>query len=149
MKNLLIFHTLIFFAGCLHAQSTNTSAEAEVRNFEEAERRALLKKDINVLKQLWSKDLIVNGSDNRVVLAGEGIINGAGIAVLSYASFTREIEEILVKGDVVFSMGNEIVVPDADNPKEQKEIKRKYTNIWMKEDGAWKLVARHSSVICK
>jgi ketosteroid isomerase-like protein len=30
----------------------------------------------------------------------------------------------------------------------QQTVKRRYTNIWMKKDGNWKLVARHANVIC-
>lgn len=27
-------------------------------------------------------------------------------------------------------------------------VKRRYTNIWMKQSAGWKLVARHASVVC-
>jgi ketosteroid isomerase-like protein len=27
-------------------------------------------------------------------------------------------------------------------------VKRRYTNIWMKQSAGWKLVARHANVVC-
>jgi ketosteroid isomerase-like protein len=149
MKKLIGILVLVLAVCYLPAQSTNTNAEAEVRQIEEAERRAVLKKDTNILKQIWSKDFIVNAPNNRVVVTGESVADRPVIAQMSYASFTREIEEILIKGDIVFSMGSEIVVPTGDNPRAGDEIKRRYTNVWMKQEGTWKLVARHASEICK
>mgnify|MGYP001798244268 CR=1 FL=1 len=67
----------------------------------------------------------------------------------SKISLTREVEQIIVKGGVVFSMGNETVIPLSDDDIPGQTVKRRYTNIWMKEDGTWKLVARHANVICQ
>lgn len=131
----------------LCAQSTH--AEAEVRKVEESERQAVLKKDTILLAQIWDKGFMVNAPDNRVVLAGDNIAERPVIAQMSYSSFTREIEEILVKGDIVICMGNEVIVPAGDNPKAGQSVKRRYTNIWMKQNGVWKLVARHASQICQ
>ena len=64
-------------------------------------------------------------------------------------SFSRETEQVIVRGDIVFAMGSETVVPAEDQLKPGQTIKRRYTNIWMKKEGMWKLVARHASVICQ
>ena len=147
MKKIMIIHALLVFAGYLCAQNTN--AESEIRKLEEAERQAVLKKDTIVLAQIWDKEFMVNAPNNRVVLAGNGVAERPVITQMVYSSFTREIEEILIKGDIVFCMGNEIVVPAGDNPKAGQAIKRRYTNIWMRQNGAWKLVARHANQICQ
>ncbi|MBC7827666.1 MAG: nuclear transport factor 2 family protein [Chitinophagaceae bacterium] len=147
MKKLMTICVLILCNAYLYAQ--DTSAESEIRKLEEKERQAVLKKDTIVLAQLWGKDFMVNAPTNRVVLAGNRVAERPVIAQMSYSSFTREVEEILVKGDIVFSMGNEVVVPAGDNPKAGQTIKRRYTNIWMKQNGDWKLVARHANQICQ
>ena len=66
-----------------------------------------------------------------------------------FLSFERKIEEVVIKGDVAISMGNETVVTSSDNSNTQLVSKRRYTNIWMKQNGTWKLTARHTHEICK
>jgi ketosteroid isomerase-like protein len=131
-----------------HLYAQEASAEAEIRKLEEQERQAVLKKDTATLRKLWDRHFIVNAPNNKVVLSGEDAVARPVITQMAYSSFTREIEQILVRGDVVFCMGNEVVMPASDNPKAGEEIKRRYTNIWMKQNGTWTLVARHASMIC-
>lgn len=147
MKRLLMAGILFFQLGYLHAQDTN--AESEVRKLEEQERQAVLRKDTAALRKIWDKNFIVNAPNNRVVLAGEDAVARPVITQMSYSSFTREIEQILVRGDIVFCMGNEMIIPMGNHPKAGKEVKRRYTNIWMKQTGSWTLVARHASEICQ
>lgn len=146
-KNYCMILVPILFSGILFAQET--SPEAEVRLLEEKERQAVLKKDTAALRKLWDRYFLVNAPTNRVVPAGPDVVSRPVIQ-LKYASFTREIEQILVRGDVVFSMGNEVIIPDGDDdPRKGKEIRRRYTNIWMKHGTTWTLVARHASEICQ
>ncbi len=147
MKTFMIVGVLLFQFSIMNAQET--SAEAEVRKLEEQERQAVLKKDTAALRKIWDRHLIVNAPTNKVVLGGKDAVDRPVITQMSYSSFTREIEQILVRGDVVFCMGNEVVMPASDDPKEGEEVRRRYTNIWMKQNGAWTLVARHASIICE
>ena len=147
MKKVIIILTCIFQLQHLLAQEA--SAEADIRKLEEQERQAVLKKDTAALRKIWDRYFIVNAPNNKIVLSGSDAVARPVITQMSYASFTREIEQILVRGDVVFSMGSEIVVPAEGAPNAGKEIKRRYTNIWMKQSGAWTLVARHASIICE
>ena len=147
-KNFCVILFLILFSGILVAQET--SPEADIRLLEEKERQAVLKKDTAALRKIWDRYFLVNAPTNRIVTAGPDVASRLVISRMSYASFTREIEQILVRGDVVFSMGNEVVIPDADDdPRKGKEIRRRYTNIWMKQGSTWTLVARHASEICQ
>lgn len=147
MKNLMIL--LVFVVQFSIVTAQDTSPEAEVRKLEEQERQAVLKKDTAALRKIWDRYLIVNAPSNKIVLSGEDAVARPVITEMSYSSFTREIEQVLVRGDVVFCMGNEVVMPASDDPKEGEEIKRRYTNIWMKQNGTWTLVARHASIICE
>jgi ketosteroid isomerase-like protein len=145
MKKFVVVLICFFQLQQLFAQEA--SAEADIRKLEEQERQAVLKKDTAMLRKIWDKHFLVNAPTNRIVITDDAVARPV-ITQLSYASFTREIEQILVRGDVVFSMGSEIVVPAEGSPNAGKEIKRRYTNVWMKQSGVWTLVARHASVIC-
>lgn len=146
MKNLMITTILVFFASCLYAQDHAT--QDEIKQLEQKEVQAVLATDSVVLKKLWDKNYVVNNPENRIVPA---VPNSVSRPVLQRArtSFIREVELITINGDVAVSMGNETVVPAGDLPNAGQAVKRRYTNIWMRKDGAWKLIARHANVICR
>lgn len=146
MKKVAITISLFFCVCHLFAQHGNT--EEEIKKLEQMEVRAVLTKDTVMLKKLWDKDYVVNNPDNKVVLANANPLDRP-VLTKARTSFTREVEHITVRGDIVFSMGNETVVPAGDLPKLGQTVKRRYTNIWMKVNGDWKLVARHANVICQ
>ncbi len=145
MKKLIITFALFAYNGFLFAQDKNI--ENEIRNLEQSEVKAVLEKDSVMLLKLWDKDYVVNSPDNVVVFPGKSTLDRP-VLKRSKIYFTREVEQIIIKGDVVFSMGNETVTPLSDDNIAGETIKRRYTNIWMKKEGIWKLVARHANVIC-
>lgn len=140
--------TLIFLLGISATYARQQEVETIIRKLEETECQAVLKRDTLILEKIWASDFMVNAPNNRVVLSGKRITDRPVVARLSYSSFTREVEQILVKGDIVFSMGNEVVVPIGNVPNAGQQVKRRFTNIWIKEGGTWKLSARHANIIC-
>lgn len=145
MKKIIITVSLFLYANYMFAQNENI--EAEIKNLEQAEVKALQDKDTNTIKKLWDKDYIVNNPESKIVLAKPNPLDRPVIQKTK-VSFTREVEKILINGDIAISMGNETVVP-ADGSNQGQTIRRRYTNIWMKKDGSWKLVARHANIICQ
>jgi ketosteroid isomerase-like protein len=127
------------------AQSAKQKAaiEREIRRLDLAHADAVLRGDLAAMDKLWTKDFKVNNPFNEVDKA-DRIRTGA----VTYSSFVREPEAVLVHGDTVIVMGRETVVPRGNSPDAGKTIDRRYTNIWMKRGGRWRLVARHASVIC-
>ena len=115
---------------------------------DQIEVKVVLQEDAAILRRLWDKQYVVNSPDNVVVFPGKTALDRP-VLKRSKISLTREVEQIIVKGGVVFSMGNETVIPLSDDDIPGQTVKRRYTNIWMKEDGTWKLVARHANVICQ
>ena len=120
--------------------------EAEIREMEVAEAQALLQKDIATLRKIWSPGFMVNAPLNAVFIGGQVELVAAGI--LSYTSFIRTVEHVLVLKDVVITMGSETVIPSGADPRTGETINRRYTNIWVKEKGNWVLQARHANDIC-
>jgi ketosteroid isomerase-like protein len=145
MKKIIITVSLFLYGNYMFAQNENI--EAEIKNLEQAEVKALQDKDTNTIKKIWDRDYIVNNPENKIVLAKPNPLDRP-VMQKTKVSFTREVENVLVNGEIAISMGNETVVP-ADDSNQVQTIKRRYTNIWMKKDGSWKLVARHANIICQ
>ena len=135
----------IFVPGSASAQSAKQKVkiEQEIRRLDLAHADAVLRGDFAALDKLWTEDFKVNNPFNQIDRA-DRIRTGA----VTYSSFTREPETVLIHGDTIIVMGREIVVPKGNSPDSGKTINRRYTNIWMKRSDHWRLVARHASVIC-
>jgi len=97
------------------------------------------------MRRNWATDFVVNNPMNEVVEASKGRIASG---TRTYSSFIREVERVLIHGNTVIVMGQEIVVPSGTAPDAGKTIIRRFTNIWMKRDGKWLLTARQATVIC-
>ena len=123
--------------------------ETEIRALEEKERTAMLNHQTAVLQQLWAPDIMVNAPFNRVTLGSQEIIDLVGKGVIRLSSLTRNIEQMMLKKDVVITMGSEEVVEVGDVPNAGQTVKRRYTNILLKQGGAWWLAARHANAICQ
>ena len=123
----------------------NNALEQEIRTLEQAQVDALLRNDIVAIKRNWATDYVVNNPRNEVVEASKGRIASG---TRTYSSFIREVERVLIHGNTVIVMGQEIVVPSGTAPDAGKTIIRRFTNIWMKRDGKWLMTARQATVIC-
>ena len=147
MKTVLLLFLVLFVLN-LYGQddSAYISIKQQIRKLEQGQVDALLRNDIDEMQKHWSKDYIVNNPFNKVVKASEGPIRAR---TLTYSSFLREIESITIHRDIVIVMGNETIVPTGSSPESGMILHRRFTNIWMNEEGKWLLVARHANVICK
>jgi len=145
MKKIAI--VLLFLFSFCYAFAQNSQIEDEIKELEQMEVKAVLENDTITLKKLWDKEYVVNNPDNKVVLAKP---NSVFRPVLNKPriSFTRVVEHITIKGNIVFSMGHETIIPGGNLPKSGQTVQRRYTHVWMKADGTWKLVARHANEIC-
>lgn len=137
---------LMTLSGVVFAQDAAklNGLEQEIRRLDQMEAEAVLHADYARLDQLWAKDFTVNSPFNEVSTGTRGRVRTGAIA---YSSFIREIEAVLLRGDTVIVMGHETVVPKAPSPDSGRTLHRRYTNIWMKRDGAWRMAARHANVI--
>ena len=136
---------LLLSLSCLFAQ--NGDIENEIKKLEQQEVQAVLTKDTVILKKLWHKNYVVNNPENKIVVANANPLDRPVLQNVR-RSFTREVEHVTITGDIAISMGNETVVPAGEQPKAGTVVKRRYTNIWQKTSGEWKLVARHANIIC-
>ena len=147
MRSILLLAAIVgLTAGLVSGQSATQKAaiEQEVRELDLSHADAVRRGDLAALDKLWTEDFRVNNPFNEIDKA-DRIRTGA----VTYSSFVREPESILIHGDTVIVMGREIVVPKGNSPDAGKTVNRRYTNIWMKRKGRWRLIARHASVICQ
>ena len=146
MKRIILLSTTLLIIACQvfgQSEQEKKEIEQEIKKLDVEHANAVLRGDLAAMDKYWTEDFIVNNPFNEIDHA-DRIRDGR----VSYASFIRESEAIKVHGNTVIVMGKEIVVPKGNSPQAGKTINRRYTNIWMKRDGQWRLIARHASVIC-
>jgi ketosteroid isomerase-like protein len=144
-----IFTTLIAVAFFVLNQKfcmAQDAREAEIRNVENLQTQAILKNDTTALYKLWSPQIVVNNPYNMVVTMDQikGIFRSGKVGNTS--SFDVAIEKITFVQDVAIVMGKETLTPQGSADYSGKTITRRFTNIWMKEDGEWKLTARQATL---
>lgn len=147
MRLLLVVFTFTMCAGFVVGEQPRDGkdpVEQEIRKLEQRQVDLLLRGEVAEMEKQWAKDYMVNNPFNKLVKAREGPIRAKQ---LTYSKFERNIEVVLVKGDVAVAMGGETVVPSGQSADAGKTIRRRFTDVWVKEDGRWLLMARHASVI--
>jgi ketosteroid isomerase-like protein len=142
MKRLLLTILAVFIFLFAHSQS----AETEIRKLEGEAREAIIKKDTVAIRKLYSPGFVVNSPANRVETLQNLITRMRGGSI-DRDKFEKYIEIISITGNVAVVMGNELVVPTGVAANAGKTVKRRYTNIWVKNENSWMLLARQSSNI--
>jgi ketosteroid isomerase-like protein len=143
----LLVLSLLMGLHCVAFAQGQSPDEALVRSLDDQERVAALKKDTKALERLWSDQFVGNQPNNTVVADKRALID----ALVPRSSYVRQIEFIRVDGDFAFIMGLETIVAATDAPGvglvAGRPTRRRFTNIWKKEGGTWRLYARHANVI--
>jgi ketosteroid isomerase-like protein len=121
---------------------STTTWEQDIRASEEENRVAFLAADLRTLDRLWTDDFLVNSPLNLVNdKAGTfGLLEAGRIR---HTSMAFEIERMTCQGEVVVVMGRDQVT---DAPHEVV-TRRRFTNLWRREAGAWRCFARHANVV--
>ena len=126
--------------------TTRGAIEKQIRTLEQGQVDYALRNDYEAMEQQWSPDYTVNNPFNQIVQAKQGPMRKGE---LTYSTFARDIETILIHGATVIVMGGETVVPTGTTANAGKTIRRRFTNVWMNTTGNWLLVARHANAICQ
>lgn len=129
----------------------NSKTEAAIRKLEQTGATAILNGDTNTLKQIWAPEFLVNTPRNEVTGTRDSILLIQKAGMIDYTTYEKVIERMQFQENTVITMGHEIIVSKNDTPaaKAGQPYKRRFTNIWMKKNGNWQLVARHASIICR
>ena len=149
MKTLLMSGLLlVLFPPLAGAQQlpADPALEAQIRALDLAHAQAIFKGDRAALQELLPDDHTVNHPTNRIVEEKAQLLALVGEGVIRYTRFERRPERFLVYRDLVVVMGDETVVPAPGAPNAGLELRRRYSNGWMRQaDGKWRLAFRHAN----
>jgi ketosteroid isomerase-like protein len=142
---------LSLFASSLMAQAPNNNdaLEAEIRRLESEQITAVLKNDLPTIDRLFADELIVNAPSNRVVRGKKEVMALVRAGILDYAAIDAEIEAVLRRGDMAVVMGLETVKPRGKARFAGQTLRRRFTNVWIKRNGQWQLIARQATIISR
>jgi ketosteroid isomerase-like protein len=113
--------------------------DREIRDIEEQSRVAFLAGDVETLDRLWADGFLVNSPLN-MVNERAGVLALLQSGRIRHTSLEVAIERISQHGDLVVVMGNDTVT----DPPDGRVTRRRFTNIWQRQDGRWRMVARHA-----
>ncbi len=147
MRIFLITTVFCFIAvGFVSGQSLkrDEKLEQEIRKLDLAHAEAILKRDVDALNKLLAREVVTNHPTNKIVNEREGIFELIRNGTINYSKFERVPETFLLYKNMVVVMGHETLVM----AKDSKTVNRRYTNIWMKQNGKWLLNIRHAHIVC-
>jgi ketosteroid isomerase-like protein len=125
------------------------TVEAEIRKIDHEEATAVLTTDLSTLEKFWWDDFTVNGPNNQIVKGKTNILELVKSGVIDYTSFEREHEAVLLYSNTAILMGLETVEPKGNSPFAGHTLRRRFTNIWMKQNDRWQLIARQATIISR
>lgn len=143
MKKIIITSLISLTLSFVYAQNT---AEKEIRELEIAQKEAYFKKDTLALFKLFSPSVIVHGPSNKIETL-EDLLVRIRKGGSDREMYERIIEKITFADNIAIVMGSETIKPTGIAANAGKTVKRRYTNIWMKNKTSWQLVARQSTII--
>ena len=120
----------------------STAWEPEIRAREEALRTAFLAANTAALDEILADGYIVNSPLQRV-LEKPQLLELLRAGRIRHSSFEVEIEHMRRHGEVVVVMGRDSVI----DPPDGTLTHRRFTNIWWREAGIWRSIARHAHVL--
>ena len=142
---------IIMLAAPVTAQSNADlrKLEREIRLLDQAAAKAILERDEAAIDTYFAPNSVTNNPRSGLTFGNEGVKTLMRSGVINYASFERTIEHVEIHGNTAVVMGNENFQMAAKDGKPGEIIKRRYTNIWMKSGGKWKIIARHANIVCE
>ncbi len=129
----------------------NTMAQSKheqvIRDLERQEAEAVLKGDTATLfEKLWAPELIVNNPANFIVTRPQ-IVELIKTGKINYETFERIIEKISIIDNTAIVMGREELKPQGVTDNAGKQLIRRFTNIWVKLHGHWRLAGRQATIV--
>jgi hypothetical protein len=124
--------------------------EAALAKLDLQQKDMVAKADMDGLAALSSRALTINAPTGRV-LTREQFIAMMRSGQIGAESFERTVESVTVNGCTGVVMGSEVFTPTAQSELGRTygavPLKRRYTNIYVRERGAWRWFARHANVV--
>ena len=114
------------------------------------QRDAVAGVDLEAIAAISHPNLRVNAPSNRI-LTRDDLVSRVKSGDIRNEVFERIPETVVVTGDIGVVMGRETVFPGAESEQARmygrKTLNRRYTNVYVREAGVWRHLARHANVV--
>jgi len=131
------------------AYVARSSEEAALLAVDARQRAAVANVDLAAIAAISHPHLRVNAPTNRI-LTRESLVAMVANGEIRNEVFERTPEDVQITGDVGVVMGREVVFPGAASEQArvfgQRTLTRRYTNVYLREGGQWRHLARHANV---
>jgi len=148
MRTAWLCAPLLMTAGC--ATVAPTLDKASVLSVDDRQRAMVATADLAGLEKLAHPDLRINAPGGRV-LTREQFLKNMRSGEIAAEAFQRTVEDVKISGNVAVIMGRETFTPTASSELGRnfgaKPLQRRYTNIYLWEQGRWFWLARHANVL--
>jgi ketosteroid isomerase-like protein len=145
MKTFIFF--LVSFVFLALVSSSQSNDEQEIRELEKYWTELLDKGDTTSLLKIWSEDYVVNNPNGEIVTPEKivALMRGGH----KFPKVERIIEKITFTQNVAVVMGKELQQPANLTKNKEEWIPRRFTNVWIRADNSWQLIARQSSEVVR
>lgn len=124
--------------------------EGSLRKADAEQLRIILEEDAKAQQDFMHPNYLVNAPANRV-LRKEQVVAMLAKGDIASDTFQRTVGGTAITGSVGIVMGNETVTPAPNSELGQlhpgKTLRRRFTNVFLWENGRWLFLARHASVV--
>ena len=125
-------------------------SDAAIRRLDDDQRRMVASRDVSGLERLAHANLRINAPGNRV-LTREQFLANMRSGEIAAERFDRTLEDITITGTVAVVMGRETFTPASTSELGRRygavPLRRRYTNIYVLQDGRWHWLARHANLV--
>jgi len=124
--------------------------EASLRAADAEQMRIIVDQDAKAQQEFMHANYMLNGPANAVKRKPELVAMLARGDIAS-EKFDRKVEGVAITGDVGIVMGSEIVTPapasNLGRLHPGQTLHRRYTNVFLWQDGRWRFLARQASIV--
>jgi len=125
-------------------------SEASLRAADAEQMRIIVDSDAKAQQRFMHPNYIINGPSNKI-LRKDVLVTMLAEGRMGSESFERTIEGLAITGNVGVVMGREVVRPTASSQLGTlhggKVLNRRFTNVFLFEDGEWRFLARQATVV--
>jgi hypothetical protein len=125
-------------------------SEASLRAADAEQMRIIVQGDAETQQVFMHPNYMINGPMNRV-LQKDVIVDMLAHGRMGSDRFERVIEDLAITGNVGIVMGREVVHPTPTSElgmrHGDKLLNRRFTNVFLFEDGKWRFLARQATIV--
>jgi hypothetical protein len=137
-------------SSCTTTMSPMPDAEAALRAIDERQRQIISANDVFGMTEIIHPNNRINAPTNQV-LTREQVLAMMESGDIAAEDFVRVPEAVTISGSIGIVMGHESFTPTAESASGRmfgvRPLQRRYTNVYILENGRWRFLARHANVI--